>query len=608
MKISYLTTSLVALTLFVSPVLAQEQDQIAPAGQTAAAVLPAALQAILDDSRPASELSNKELAQRIRLAKKFMALDGLPADVKQSLQVKSKEARAEFATRQQAGEQPPQDQGDASAEAQTDTAAGAAGGTNAGTNVAPDQPAEEVLPIATQLPDDVLAYLQDDRAAQDLSLPDLKARVASGRAMMGRDGLPEDASARLAGKFKSDRNELATRSTADEQTPPEGSNDQTAGGAEPIVEPGQGNGQITEPGQEVGQPIERADVNPVSEEQARALLADSRPPETRPLPQLRQRVAKMRKLIQEDRLSLNLKPVLYRQFIVERDVLRARMAAENGGTTANPAQKPIKPGTTGGGQPGIDVVNKYVNDRRPPDQLDDNDLKLRINIFVYISNDQRYSYQDRLLWQERLQRDREQLRIRLLRERAQREARLRQLNNEDIVLNEGQAPIDDLAEAEADQLDLENALAAPPRRKFTRRYSIQDFESSADLRAAVPRIEIDTIHFGFNESFVREEEVGNLDRVAEIMEKIISAHPREIFLIEGHTDASGSDGYNLGLSRLRAAAVMQALTTYYVIPARNLRTVGYGERYLKIPVDGPEAENRRVSVSRVTDALNESAY
>ena len=608
MKISYLTTSLVALTLFVSPVLAQEQDQIAPAGQTAAAVLPAALQAILDDSRPASELSNKELAQRIRLAKKFMALDGLPADVKQSLQAKSKEARAEFATRQQAGEQPPQDQGDASAEAQTDTAAGAAGGTNDGTNVAPDQPAEDVLPIATQLPDDVLAYLQDDRAAQDLSLPDLKARVASGRAMMGRDNLPEDARSRLAGKFKSDRNELATRSTADEQTPPEGSNDQTAGGAEPIVEPGQGNGQITEPGQEVGQPIERADVNPVSEEQARALLADSRPPETRPLPQLRQRVAKMRKLIQEDRLSLNLKPVLYRQFIVERDVLRARMAAENGGTTANPAQKPIKPGTTGGGQPGIDVVNKYVNDRRPPDQLDDNDLKLRINIFVYISNDQRYSYQDRLLWQERLQRDREQLRIRLLRERAQREARLRQLNNEDIVLNEGQAPIDDLAEAEADQLDLENALAAPPRRKFTRRYSIQDFESSADLRAAVPRIEIDTIHFGFNESFVREEEVGNLDRVAEIMEKIISAHPREIFLIEGHTDASGSDGYNLGLSRLRAAAVMQALTTYYVIPARNLRTVGYGERYLKIPVDGPEAENRRVSVSRVTDALNESAY
>ena len=411
--------------------------------------------------------------------------------------------------------------------------------------------------------------------------------------MMGRDGLPEEARARLAGKFKSDRDELVVRNQA--------------GQSQPSVETGQGNGQITEPGQEVGQPIERADVNPVSEEQARTLLADSRPPETRPLPQLRQRVAKMRKLIQEDRLSLNLKPVLYRQFIVERDVLRARMTAQNGGTTASPVQKPINPGTTGGGQPGIDVVNKYVNDRRPPDQLDDNDLRLRINIFVYISNDQHYSYQDRLLWQERLQRDREQLRIRLLRERAQREARLRQLNI-NIALNQGQAPVDDLAEAEADQLDLENALAAPPRRKFTRRYSIQDFESSPELRAAVPRIEIDTIHFGFNESFVREEEVGNLDRVAEIMEKIIAAHPREIFLIEGHTDASGSDGYNLGLSRLRAAAVMQALTTYYVIPARNLRTVGYGERYLKIPVDGPEAENRRVSVSRVTDALSESAY
>ena len=60
------------------------------------------------------------------------------------------------------------------------------------------------------------------------------------------------------------------------------------------------------------------------------------------------------------------------------------------------------------------------------------------------------------------------------------------------------------------------------------------------------------------------------------------------------------------LSRQRAEAIKRALTTYYVIPARNLRTVGYGERYLKIPTAEAEQENRRVSVSRATALIGEA--
>jgi outer membrane protein OmpA-like peptidoglycan-associated protein len=62
----------------------------------------------------------------------------------------------------------------------------------------------------------------------------------------------------------------------------------------------------------------------------------------------------------------------------------------------------------------------------------------------------------------------------------------------------------------------------------------------------------------------------------------------------------GSDAANLALSRQRAQAVKEALTTYYVIPAENLKTAGLGERYLKIPTQQPEAENRRVSLARIT--------
>ena len=68
----------------------------------------------------------------------------------------------------------------------------------------------------------------------------------------------------------------------------------------------------------------------------------------------------------------------------------------------------------------------------------------------------------------------------------------------------------------------------------------------------------------------------------------------------------GTDSYNLQLSRERAQAVKKALTSYYVIPAKNLVTVGYGERYLKIPTSDAEEENRRVSLQRVTPLVGEA--
>ena len=119
------------------------------------------------------------------------------------------------------------------------------------------------------------------------------------------------------------------------------------------------------------------------------------------------------------------------------------------------------------------------------------------------------------------------------------------------------------------------------------------------------RIEIDTVHFGFGEGFLREEEIDKLDRIAVVLEKVLAKNPDEVFLLEGHTDAVGSNAANLALSRERALAVKEALTTYYVIPAENLRTAGLGERYLKIPTNLPEAENRRVSLARITPLVGE---
>jgi hypothetical protein len=52
--------------------------------------------------------------------------------------------------------------------------------------------------------------------------------------------------------------------------------------------------------------------------------------------------------------------------------------------------------------------------------------------------------------------------------------------------------------------------------------------------------------------------------------------------------------------------VKQALLEYFNIGEENLVTVGRGELYPKIPTQAAEAENRRVSVRRITPLLARS--
>ncbi len=91
-----------------------------------------------------------------------------------------------------------------------------------------------------------------------------------------------------------------------------------------------------------------------------------------------------------------------------------------------------------------------------------------------------------------------------------------------------------------------------------------------------------------------------LRKVADAMHKVLQKDPGETFFIEGHTDAVGSDRSNLVLSDKRAESVASLLTEVYDIPAENLVTQGYGERFLKIRTQVAEQENRRVTIRRVT--------
>ena len=71
------------------------------------------------------------------------------------------------------------------------------------------------------------------------------------------------------------------------------------------------------------------------------------------------------------------------------------------------------------------------------------------------------------------------------------------------------------------------------------------------------------------------------------------------FAVDGHTDAAGSEGYNMNLSERRAEAVVEFLKAQGIDTAR-LSARGYGES--KPATDNPrDPANRRVETRLLTE-------
>src|SRR5690606_4729194 len=87
-----------------------------------------------------------------------------------------------------------------------------------------------------------------------------------------------------------------------------------------------------------------------------------------------------------------------------------------------------------------------------------------------------------------------------------------------------------------------------------------------------------------------------LDEVAASLQK----YPNSLVDVMGHTDSTGSESYNLDLSRRRAESVATYLTSRGVSRAR-LATIGYGEQYPRADnaTEQGRALNRRVEI-RIT--------
>ncbi|MBC8646935.1 MAG: OmpA family protein, partial [Thermoanaerobaculia bacterium] len=102
-----------------------------------------------------------------------------------------------------------------------------------------------------------------------------------------------------------------------------------------------------------------------------------------------------------------------------------------------------------------------------------------------------------------------------------------------------------------------------------------------------------SIYFDVNKSDVKPAMRARLTEIA----KALAAVPEQRVLIEGHTDADGSNEYNLKLSQLRAESVRSVLLAGGGAPG-GLEAHGYGETkpIASNTTSAGKAQNRRVEL------------
>jgi outer membrane protein OmpA-like peptidoglycan-associated protein len=147
-----------------------------------------------------------------------------------------------------------------------------------------------------------------------------------------------------------------------------------------------------------------------------------------------------------------------------------------------------------------------------------------------------------------------------------------------------------------DPQDVQRILSNDAPRATTRSIRLLGDESvgpaAATAADALPASALSLpVQFEFDSVVILPEARDQLDALAEGI-KLLPAERRVV--IEGHTDASGSDAYNHQLSLRRAAAVKHYLTHRHGIDPRRLRDTGLGKRQPIAGLDPFAPEHRRV--------------
>jgi OOP family OmpA-OmpF porin len=116
----------------------------------------------------------------------------------------------------------------------------------------------------------------------------------------------------------------------------------------------------------------------------------------------------------------------------------------------------------------------------------------------------------------------------------------------------------------------------------------------------LPQFAID-VQFDPDTSIIRPESYKTLGRIADVLTS--PALLSYVFLIVGHTDASGRRDNNLTLSQRRADSVRDVLVTTFKVSSKRLKAIGLGEEQLLDAAHPTAPVNLQVQVVTVGKVL-----
>ena len=155
---------------------------------------------------------------------------------------------------------------------------------------------------------------------------------------------------------------------------------------------------------------------------------------------------------------------------------------------------------------------------------------------------------------------------------------------------EGDAAIHAELGADIDAVEARLAALEQDLSEMEREFEVSIERLENSLRFNVP------VYFGFDDATLQSEGQQVLDRFASVASEY---YPDATVTVEGFTDPSGSESYNLWLGEQRAKAVAEYLTGNTAMNADRVRAVSYGEDTRRLITEswGPGQEgwqNRRV--------------
>jgi outer membrane protein OmpA-like peptidoglycan-associated protein len=131
------------------------------------------------------------------------------------------------------------------------------------------------------------------------------------------------------------------------------------------------------------------------------------------------------------------------------------------------------------------------------------------------------------------------------------------------------------------------------RGRTTRSLSVSEREEIATIVQDKPKIDLE-INFDYNSADISTK---SLPAVQALGRALTNPDLKgSTFVVAGHTDAAGGEGYNQELSERRADSIKRYLVDKYSINGTDLVTVGYGKSKLKDAANPMAEANRRVQV------------